>query len=284
MINPELVYIPTRECLRQTANYERRFQSKQPIRQPINEEDNISGIQIVVGSIEPFSYVQPQLDSSDFYLFIVNSQKGSGKFTAARELSYKAHSIGYKLLNSSGCDIIDAPKRSLQDVKGAKKVYIVLDDIPYVLSATSPKTQNKTKNFFGLIRHAPEIAQVLLIVICHFTTALPPRFKNANLLIFSKPVVEFNRKNKEQLDRVFQSIVGIQTAPLKPRNIPLYIYCRSYLFHWGSGKDKVYSRLMLLIMGGQALVYRSTNNYYDQHQQSIDEDDHSYGTRVGVIG
>lgn len=242
--------------------------------QPNNEPGDVSGLKLIVDADELFSQISPQLDSSDFFLLMVNGQQGSGKSTVARELAHKAHTAGYKIVYSSGVDIVESPDKVTREAKGFRKICLVLDDASYAITTVSSRSQNKLKSFFGLIRHALEGAQVLVIVNIHVTTGVPPIFKNSGVWIFSKPTaLEYdaclkiggrNKKSRDALEKMFQSIVSIQAASTKSKDIPLTLYGRNYNFRWGSKDDPGDGRLMLLLLNGEPLVYNSTNTFCEE--------------------
>jgi hypothetical protein len=270
MSDPHLISILTNEYLMLAAG-----DPPTPPDAPIagdSEPGDVSGLSIIVDADELFSRIEPQLDSSDFYLLMLNGQQGSGKSTIARELSHHAHTVGYKTLYSSGFDIIDAPEKFVREAEGADKVCIILDDMSYIMSATSSRTQSKIKSFFALIRHALK-AKIFVIVISHFTTAVPPIFKNSNVWIYSHPttqeydgmvkIIGTDKKAKQGLHRMFKSVMDIQAAAQRNHVIPLNLGGRDYSFVWGDKSNSGDGRLMLMLMDGEALVYNSTDTYCD---------------------
>jgi len=238
------------------------------------EEDaaprGVGGLKIIVDANDLFRQITPQLASSEFYLLMVNGQQGSGKSTIARELAHKAHGLGYDLMYSSGFDIIDAPTKFVDQAKalGSTKICVVLDDLSYVMSATSAKTQSKIKSFFALIRHALQ-AKVFIIVISHFTTAVPPIFKNSNVWIFSKPttqeydgmikIVGRRETQRAKLETMFQSVNRLQEEANKNPEVHFKMDGKPYVFRWGSKEDPGDGRLMLAIFDGEPQIYNSKN-------------------------
>ena len=229
---------------------------------------DMDGLKMVVDADELFAQIQPQLDSSDFYLLMVNGQQGSGKSTLARELTHKVHSLGYQPLYSSGFDIIEAPEEFVKQAGGHDKVCVILDDLSYVMSATSAKTQSKIKSFFALIRHFLK-AKIFVIVIAHFTTAVPPIFKNSNVWIFSKPttmeydamvkIVGRGQKIRENLEKMFNAVRKIQDNAMKNKDVMIRVAGRPYKFRWGDKTDPGDGRLMLMLLNGEPLLYQSHN-------------------------
>lgn len=230
----------------------------------------VGGLNMIMNAKDLFKKITPQIASSEFYLLMVNGQPGSGKSTIARELAHMSHGLGYELMYSSGFDIIDAPTKFIDQAKltGAKKICVVLDDLSYVMSATSSKTQSKIKSFFALIRHALQ-AKVFVIVIAHFTTAVPPIFKNSNVWIFSNPttqeydamvkVVGRRDTQRAKLETMFQSVCKIQEAANVNADIDFKVDGKNYRFRWGSKEDPGDGRLMLTLLNGEPLIYNSKN-------------------------
>jgi hypothetical protein len=172
---------------------------------------------------------------------------------------------------------MEAPEKFTEQAQGHDKVAIILDDLSYVMGAVGGRSQSKSKSFFMLIRHAlrdrntGQTPKVLLIVIAHFNTAVPPIFKNSNVWIFSKPtMLEYDQmvklvgrkqEAKDDLERMFSAIVNIQAKAMSERDIRLNIAGHKYSFHWGSKGDPGDGRLMLLIVNSKAMIYNSQNVY-----------------------
>lgn len=235
-----------------------------------NSTDNSTTI---VTADELFKSILPQIESSDFYAMVFNGQQGSGKTRAAQELCHLAHTLGgYKLTKTSGMELLEAPDKIYKDAMGNKRVCIVIDDASYVLSSASGKTQSKIKNWYAMIRHALKdsegnSAQIMVIVIAHFTTAVPPIFKNSNVWIFSKPtsqeyeamvkVVGRGENSKLALETTFNAVREIQEAATKYREVYLNIKGTKFKFTWGDKHDPGDGRLLLLLNNGQPMIYNS---------------------------
>lgn len=227
-----------------------------------------------------FKLLAPQLDASEFYQIMLNGGPGSGKSTLAREIAHYAHEQGYEPLYISGFDITEAPSKLAKGVIGHTKVAIILDDLSYIMNAISAKAGSKIKNFAMLIRHYLKQANngievnVLLIVIAHFNTAVPPIFKNSNLWIFSRPtMLEFEhmqkivgrqQQQKELLEKTYQSVTAIQARAGKNKNLTLTFQGTNYPFKWGDKTDPGDGRLMLMILNGKPGIYQSQNTYCDK--------------------
>lgn len=274
MSDPKFIEMLNREYLALVEHYVHpQTMQEQIVEEPAAPGD-VSGLKIIVDAEELFAQIQPQLQASNFFLMVMVGQQGSGKSVAARELAHMAHLNGYKILYASAFDLAEAPEKFKEMAGGAKKVALILDDMSFVVGSLSSRQANKVKNYFGLIRHALEDAQVLMIPIIHTMNALPPIFKNTNVWLLSKPtmleydgmlkVVGRNKKSRDAFDKMFQSIVQIQSAASKSKDIPLNLYGRNYIFRWGDRTDPGDGRLLLLLLSGEPLVYNSQNTYCEE--------------------
>jgi hypothetical protein len=187
---------------------------------------------------------------------------------------------GYEPLYISGFEITEAPSKLAKGVVGHNKVAIILDDLSYIMNAISAKSGSKIKNFAMLIRHFLKQANngqdvnVLLIVIAHFNTAVPPIFKNTNLYIFTRPTaIEYEymmklvgRKEemKNKLEKTYSSLLSIQNQAGKNKNLTLTFQGNKYPFKWGDKTDAGDGRLMLMIFNNKPSIYQSQNNYCDK--------------------
>lgn len=236
----------------------------------------LSRLQFVFNAKKLFKEIKPALDSSEYYLLMINGSQGSGKSTVARSICHTAHQYGYKLLYSSGFDLITAPSKLKEQAEGAKKVAIVVDDVSYILGATSSRTQSKVKNFFGMIRHALGGAQVLLIFITHVQSALPPILRNSNVWLFTAPttleydtlvrLVGRGKEARESLQKTFERLTEIQSTAKKEKDVTLTFKGQKYNFRWGDRHDKGHGRLMLLVLNGEVMFYNSEDEHCPECQ------------------
>lgn len=244
--------------------------------------EGISTLNYIMDAEELFKEMVPQLDSSEFYQVVVNGPPGSGKSTLARELAHHAHLVGYHPIYISGFDITKAPTTIARDVVGHNKVCIILDDLSYIMNAISAKSGSKIKSFAMLIRHYLKQANggkevnVMVIVIAHFTTAVPPVFKNSNVWLFSHPtMLEYDnmlklvgrkQEARESLERIFASVINIQEKAGKKKDIILNMKGKKYTFRWGDKTDPGDGRLMLIMFNGTPKIYNSKNTFCPECQ------------------
>lgn len=277
MSDPSIIFLITEDYKHMIQQEAEARRAKGIVQDPQKPQDGIGNLQSIFDAKRLFAEIEPQLESSDFYLLSVSGQQGSGKSTLARELTHFAHLAGYKPIYSSGFDIMEAPDTFSREAVGFDKVCIILDDLSYVLGAVSGKAQSKSKSFFGLIRHFLTQAnngkpvKVMVIVIAHFTTAIPPMFKNTNVWVFSKPttleydamikVVGRNQNSRDQLDKIFNAVMKIQALANKNKDLVLTFQDSKYSFRWGSKEDPGNGRLVMLILNGKPMIYNSHNEY-----------------------
>lgn len=225
------------------------------------EAKTVNKLKLMVEPEELWEEIKPQVDSSEYYLLMINGSQGSGKTTIAKNFAHLAHNDGYYLLYSSAFDLIDAPMAFIDKGKGHDKVCIIIDDVSYALGATSQKSQAKVKNFFSLIRHALK-ARIFVIVITHITTGVPPVFKNSNTWIFSAPTTQENdamvkivgrkKQLRDQLQQMFDAVKEIRAAVSQSEVIEFTMYGQPFKFHWD-----VDGRISLIIKNGEATMYHS---------------------------
>jgi len=274
MSDPGFIHLLTEDYLRlMQTEYER------PVYGEPQEtvHGGISTIESIMNADDLFKEIEPQLNSSEFYQLVINGPPGSGKSTLARELAHHAHGVGYHPIYISGFDITKAPVTIEREVVGHNKVCIVLDDLSYVMNAISAKTGSKIKNFAMLIRHFLKQANggkevnVMLIVIAHFNTAVPPVFKNANVWLFSQPtMLEYDtmvklvgrkQEARDGLEKKFSTITKIQEMAGKNKELMLNILGHKYSFKWGDKTDPGDGRLMLILANSKPQIYNSKDVY-----------------------
>jgi hypothetical protein len=235
----------------------------------IDAEDQTGSVEtqeLIINADQLWADIKPQVDASEFFLLMVDGMPGSGKSSIARELGHKAHNDGFKLLYASGFNVLDAPKDFIEQGRGFEKICIVLDDMSYALNAVAGKDASAFKNFFSLIRHALK-ARVFVIVIAHFTTAVPPIFKNSNVWIFSAPttqeydwmmkIVGRKQTSQRRLQQMFQGVTDMQAAAKDNNMLEFDMYGNSYKFQWGVKGNPGDGRLMLLLQNGTPKIYNS---------------------------
>jgi energy-coupling factor transporter ATP-binding protein EcfA2 len=276
MSDPGFISLLTLDYLRIMADeYKRPVYGLQP--KTIGSFDDLTSI---MDADTLFKLLSPQLDASEFYQIMLSGGPGSGKSTLAREVAHYAHSAGYEPLYVSGFEITEAPSKLAKGVIGHTKVAIIFDDLSYVMNAISAKAGSKIKNFAMLIRHFLMQANggtpvnILLIIIAHFNTAVPPVFKNSNLWIFTRPtMLEYDfmlkyvgrkQETKEALERIYNSLSVIQARAGKNKNLMLTFQGTNYPFKWGDKTDPGDGRLMLMILDSKPMIYQSQNVFCDK--------------------
>ena len=235
------------------------------------EPSTVENIQIIVEANQLWGEMKPQIESDEFFQLMIDGRPGSGKTTIAREIAHLAHTDDYFSLYESGFDVLDAPASLVQKAResGKNKFCIVLDDISYTLSASSGTMQSKFKSFFTMLRHAlkknpGDVIHILVIVIAHFTTAVPPILKNSGIWIFTKPstqeydqmikIVGRSKKLRGQLEHMFNAIVAIQSEVKPNESFEFNMYGQPFQFTWN-----VDGRLSLILKNGEPMIYHSRN-------------------------
>jgi hypothetical protein len=186
---------------------------------------------------------------------------------------------GYQPIHLSGFDVTRSQDLLRQGLAGKDKACVILDDLSYVMNAVSAKEASKLKSIFTLIRHVltdantEQTTKVFLIVNAHFSTAVPPVFKNTNVWIFTKPtsleqeamskIIGRNKKRREELETLFRNVSDIQLKAFKRPEIILNLQKERYSYRWGTKTDPGDGRMMLILFEGRPMVYNSHNTFCD---------------------
>lgn len=215
---------------------------------------------------ELWSEMRGKVQSSEYFLLVVDGEPGSGKTNIARELAHETHKEGYAIIYSNSFDILDAPITFAKEADGAKFVTLILDDMSYMLASQPTKIQSKMKNFFTKIRHAMK-AHIFMIVISHFTTGVPPLLKNSNVWIFTSPttqeydmmvkIVGRKQELRNDLQKTFELVKDVQQIAAVDKNLVISANNQEWRFKWGDKEDPADGRLMLLLKYGESWLYNA---------------------------
>lgn len=274
-MNPNFIAQITDDFLvRNGLPYDDELQQKK-IKKEKTRHKNLEGLNImnVKGLVE---LIDGQLENSDYFGLCISSQPGGGKSTIARSLAHEFHQRNYTLKYSSGFDLAEAPSRFVQGVIG-DKVMIILDDASYVLSSMSPKAQSKLKGWMTLIRHNLTQAnggrpvKVLMVIISHWLSAVPPSLRNSSVWLFPKPttmetdsyvrIIGRSNEGRQALESIFNSVLKVQADANKNKNLMLRAGGQEYPFKWGDKTDPGNGRLVMGIVNGKPLIYQAENVY-----------------------
>ncbi len=149
---------------------------------------------ITLRELDITNEILKHLNENRFYSIMIIGLQGSGKTNTAKYIISKVYNEENTLIKYyKGREIIERDIE--QDVKtsdnydNVDNVILVLDDLSYLLSTLSNKEASEFKNFIGLIRHRFN-KRVLLIMISHITSGLPPLLRNSNYIVYQSLSLE----------------------------------------------------------------------------------------------
>lgn len=243
-----------------------------PLTQAIEEptaKQGVDGLKLFMDAKALWEEIKPALESAEFFMIVINAMPGSGKTDIARQFACLGHQEGFVSLYYPAFKALDMPVTVVAQAQGSKRVLIILDDMSYALASIGNKQASKFKNWITQIRHALKTEQVFLIVIGHFTTAVPPVMKNSNIWIFPAPttqeqdamikVVGRSQKNRRLFEIIFNAVRQIQSIAKPHTTLEIQIQGRPRDFTWDDD-----GRLGLLIKNGESLIFHSKQNYCEK--------------------
>jgi hypothetical protein len=265
-VNPNVLELLSWQYRQKQREYQAFLQNLRAPKSQTTVEDSLDYGESLTTAADLWKIFKTELQSAGFAHIVINGAPGSGKSSAARELMHYAHLDGYKLLYTSGLNVLESPLKLRAEAAGSDHVAVCYDDLSYALNTVSSKKGSTFKSFFTQQRHWFN-AQVFNVTIGHFVTALPPVLKNASVWLYphiSGLELDFIQKQckgkmvRAKLDNCVAALSGIQKMlhDSGPK-MDFTLYGKQYNgFTWD-----VHGRIQLAVVHGMPKLYLSQNKY-----------------------
>jgi len=254
--------------------------------EPAPAEPMVDQFKLIMDARDLWAELKAKVISTEFGHLVINGQPGSGKTNVAREVYDCAFEDGFHPIYFNSFDMLTMDVEAVRQAAGHDKLFVVVDDASYVMNAISQKDASMIKNFVARIRHALKQQgkinpQICIVVIGHFTTAVPPMLKNTNYSIFSAPTnleeeamyktAGRSKENRQKLAWTFKYITDVLKIAKPGTVIDLGIKHELNPFIWD-----VNGRLSVIMIHGEAHLYHSQKHICDKCR-TIDASEYKTG-------